>query len=173
MDEADLPQGGRLEGGALAARGLEDKKARVAKSYVKSRIQMQKSNFLKSCISEGLLPKGVKMKFNLAMNVNDEELVAEIENSLDLASSRLLDSLYIDSQRLERQLELEYEESVAQLRSVCLEEAVRRILLQIKQNKRTKIEKREETLKRKLIKLKNEKRAGRLPPGWSLSLIHI
>ena len=53
------------------------------------------------------------MKFNLAMDGNNVNLKCDIQKSLDINGSRLLDSLYIDSQRPERQTEIKYEQDVA------------------------------------------------------------
>ena len=57
----------------------ESIKYHVAKKYQKIRLQTYTTNFFKSCISEGFLPKGLNVNFNLAMDVNDQELVTKIE----------------------------------------------------------------------------------------------
>ena len=88
----------------------------AAKKYLKIRLQMQTTNFLKSCITEGFLPKGLNVAFSLAMDVNDQELVTQIEQILDFQGSRILDTLFIKSQSLERHMERQYEELLAHLR---------------------------------------------------------
>ena len=100
---------------------IERTKYFAAKMYLKNRIQMQTTNFLKSRISEGFLPKGLGVNFSLAMDVNDQELVTKIEQILDFQGSRILDALFIKSQSLEGHLEKQFEGLMAQLRSVCLE----------------------------------------------------
>ena len=66
---------------------------------------MEKNVFLKSCVSEGLLPKGLGGKFSLALDVNNEPFVVQIQNMADIHSSGLLDKIFIQSQMEERRLE--------------------------------------------------------------------
>ena len=54
----------------------------------------QNSKFLFSCISEGLIPKGLRIKLNLAKDVNNEEFCNEINDVVDEASSKILDIIY-------------------------------------------------------------------------------
>ena len=117
---------------------IEHTKYFVAKKYLKIRLQMQTTNFLKSCITEGFLPKGLNVAFSLAMDVNDPELVTQIEQILDFQGSRILDTLFIKSQSLERTLERQYEEVMANLRRDCLEEEVRRYKNELEVEKRKK-----------------------------------
>ena len=46
-------------------------KGGITSQYLKIQNQMSKSKFMKSCISEGLLPNGVRGNFSLAMDVNN------------------------------------------------------------------------------------------------------
>ena len=54
----------------------------------------QNSKFLLSCISEGLIPKGLRLKLSLAKDVNNEEFCNEINDVIDEANSKILDILY-------------------------------------------------------------------------------
>ena len=72
---------------------IEDWKTEVSNLYLKCRRQKLKSEFFRSCVSEGLIPNGVKGKFNLAMDVNNQDFVQSIEEEMDFHSSRILDLL--------------------------------------------------------------------------------
>ena len=54
----------------------------------------QNSKFLFSCISEGVIPKGLKLGFNLANYVNNRDLVENIQKIMNDSNSRILDALY-------------------------------------------------------------------------------
>ena len=54
----------------------------------------QNNRFLRSCISEGMIPKGLRVNFNLAKFVNDENLINNLQDIIDDANSRLLDLVY-------------------------------------------------------------------------------
>ena len=43
----------------------------------------QNNRFLRSCISEGMIPKGLRVNFNLAKFVNDENLVNNLQDRVD------------------------------------------------------------------------------------------
>ena len=111
------------------------------------------------------MPKGLNVAFSLAMDVNDPELVTQIEQILDFQGSRILDTLFIKSQSLERTLERQYEEVMANLRRDCLEEEVRRFLIQMKVDCESEIEAKKETTRRKLCDLRKQFLRGRLPQG--------
>lgn len=53
--------------------------------------EKQSVKFLTSCVSQGLIPKGLRKSFNLTLDVNDEEFVAKIQAECDQQSSRYLD----------------------------------------------------------------------------------
>ena len=112
------------------------------------------------------MPKGLGVKFSLAMDVNDQELVTKIEQILDFQGSRILDALFIKSQSLEGHLERQFEGLMAQLRSVCLETEVRSFLTQMKRDCASEIKAKAETSKKKLCDLRKKFEEGRLPPGW-------
>ena len=86
--------------------------AGILSMYLKIQFQMSKSKFLKSCISEGFLPNGVRGCFSLAMDVNNQGLIQSIEEEMDIHSSRLLDRIYIHSQELEIQLKTQRDEMI-------------------------------------------------------------
>ena len=50
----------------------------------------QNNKFLNSCISEGLIPKGLTINFQLAKYVNDEDLVNNIKDIIEEANSRVI-----------------------------------------------------------------------------------
>ena len=54
----------------------------------------QKLKFFESCLSEGLIPKGLRGTFNLALDVNDEEFVNKAQKIMDDKASRLMDLAY-------------------------------------------------------------------------------
>ena len=49
--------------------------------------------FLQSCMSEGLIPKGLQAKFQLAYKTKDEKLVQNLQMQCNWHSSRILDIL--------------------------------------------------------------------------------
>ena len=55
-------------------------------------------------MSEGLLPKGLQISFNLANFVNDQNLVREIQGVIDDSNSRLLDLIFEKSQEKEHEI---------------------------------------------------------------------
>ena len=62
-------------------------------------IEKENTIFLQSCISEGLIPLGLRKSFNLAIDVNDSDLVQMIKKECDENSSRLLDLIYRERER--------------------------------------------------------------------------
>ena len=54
----------------------------------------QNNRFLRSCISEGMIPNGLRVNFNLAKFVNDENLIKNLQDIIDDANSRLLDLVF-------------------------------------------------------------------------------
>ena len=142
--------------------------AGILSMYLKIQFQMSKSKFLKSCISEGFLPNGVRGCFSLAMDVNNQGLIQSIEEEMDIHSSRLLDRIYIHSQELEIQLKTQRDEMIRTiLVSGVLEDTIENFIKQMRYDCQHQVLDKERQLKKKLIKLRAEKRRGRLPPGWS------
>ena len=66
-------------------------------------LQIERLNlkFFKSCVSEGYIPNGMKSKFDLAMDVNNADLVEDIQNQMNIHGSKLLDIIVIQSQENE------------------------------------------------------------------------
>ena len=142
-------------------------KDELQKLYLKVCQQSSKTKFLKSCVSEGLIPDGVKCNFNLAMDVNNQQLVQSIEEEMDFHSSRLLDRMYTHSQGMEDEMldqQIKLEEG---LRRRVPEAEIRSFIRATKATLSPKILEKENQLKVKLNKLRAEKIRGRLPPGWS------
>ena len=54
----------------------------------------QNNHFLHSCISEGLIPKGLKVTFNLAAHINNQHFVGVLQEIMNHSNSRLLDLIY-------------------------------------------------------------------------------
>ena len=75
----------------MAIQEIEDQ---IHKSFQTLGKIQQNSKFLFSCISEGLIPSGLMINFNLARYVNDETFVTNIQDFMNDANSRLLDLVY-------------------------------------------------------------------------------
>ena len=146
---------------------IEDWKTEVSNLYLKCRRQKLKSEFFRSCVSEGLIPNGVKGKFNLAMDVNNQDFVQSIEEEMDFHSSRILDLLLIHSQVLEGQLEAQQNDFIQLGRALLDDVDIQQSVRNIKAEMENQVKETDRTLKAKLIKLRNEKITGRLPQGWS------
>ena len=112
------------------------------------------------------MPKGLNVNFNLAIDVNDQELVTKIERILDDQGSRILDTLYIKSQSLEIFLEEQHQKLIVRLRELYPEEEVRVFIRKVKDDCKERIKDKEETMKKKLCSLRERFKTGRLPPGW-------
>ena len=63
------------------------------KAFVKMMEEKETQRFFTSCISEGLMPKGLQDKFNLARNVNDKHFVQTLQNDLNSNSSKRLEKM--------------------------------------------------------------------------------
>ena len=66
----------------------------ISDKFTILRKEQEKGKFFRSCISEGLVCKGVRNKINVAYDVNDKDFVMEIKKLQDWNSSRVLDSFY-------------------------------------------------------------------------------
>ena len=66
----------------------------LCKVYLELGFVKQKVKFLNSCVSEGLIPKELISKFNLAMNVDDPEFVEQVQSLVNEKASRLLDGVH-------------------------------------------------------------------------------
>ena len=67
--------------------------------------QLQQTNkFFFTCMSEGLMPKGFQMNFNLANYVNDKELVTSMQALMEDSNSRLFDLIYVKNREKEEEI---------------------------------------------------------------------
>ena len=71
-----------------------DTRAKLLKKSKDLGIIQQNIRFLYSCMSEGLVPKGLQFNFTLAKFVNNQNLVSGVQRILDESNSRLLDLIY-------------------------------------------------------------------------------
>ena len=83
---------------------MQKMKEDLCGNYLDLGLIQQKLKFFESCVSEGLIPKGFRGSFNLAMDVNDEEFVNEAQNIMDERCSRLLDLAYQQTCKTENNL---------------------------------------------------------------------
>ena len=142
-------------------------KAGVASLYLKSSKLMSRTNFLKSCVSEGLVPDGIKGKLNIAIDVNNQQFIQSLEKEMDFHSSRVLDKVYIHSQEMEARLEIQQEEMMENLRRTVSENEIQGFIKHMKREHKNSVLQNKNRLKKKLINLRAEKSSGRLPPEWS------
>ena len=77
--------------------------------YDKLQYFKSKRFFFSNCQKLGCLPKGLQLKFNLALGVNEPALVTEIEVILEKASSKIMDCLDKYCDEKEEELEEEFE----------------------------------------------------------------
>ena len=71
---------------------IKDNKMDTFKENLQEMIEEKQTvNFLFSCISEGLIPVGLRKPFNLSKDVNNKEFVNIVQLECDKQSSRLLD----------------------------------------------------------------------------------
>ena len=90
--------------------------------------------FFTSCISEGLIPNGMKSSFNLAMDVNNKVLVDNIQNSLNYQASRILDTVKETSENNFIQLEEAFENLKEEVMISFGEQDGKRKLVEAKRN---------------------------------------
>ena len=64
---------------------------RVSRKFKELRKEQERNKFFRSCISEGLICKGLRCNVNMACDVNDEVFVGEMKKVQDSNSSRVLD----------------------------------------------------------------------------------
>ena len=64
--------------------------------------------FFNSCVSESLVPKGLRRSFNLARDVNENELIEELQEIVDTQSSKILNSMLKSSENKLRKSENDF-----------------------------------------------------------------
>ena len=115
------------------------------------------SKFFKSCVSEGFIPNGIKIKFNLAMNVNCEQLVRSIQNDLNYQASRILDKVRETSENSLEHFEESFEKRKFEALEKFGEKEGKNKIIDAKRKVSWKIAKKEKVIKKKLLVLKGEK----------------
>ena len=58
---------------------MQEIRQQLCKNYLDLGLLQQNLKFFECCVSEGLVPNGLRGTFNLAMNVNDEEFVGKAQ----------------------------------------------------------------------------------------------
>ena len=81
-----------------------------------------------------VLPTGLNLSLNLALGVNDPSLVCTIENILELASSRILETLLLFIETEEEVLDQEIEQLKEDAENQLGRRTFMRNLTQIKRN---------------------------------------
>ena len=113
--------------------------------------------FFNSCVSEGLIPKGIKSKFTLARDVNDEKIVKKIQDIVDDQGSKILDSFLMSAgENLKKFEEIFFEEKVRVIRDFGTRLGWA-LISQAKLAMGNKIWHKENTQKKKLMRLRKEK----------------
>ena len=90
---------------------------------------------------------------------------------MDRHSSRLLDSMFIKSQKSEKLIEEDYEKAFNDIKNLPGQgdnKDFKYFITNMKREAFNAIKAYEERLKTKLIRLRAGKQIGRLPPGWSM-----
>ena len=118
----------------------------------------QNSKFLLSCISEGLIPKGLRLKLNLAKDVNNEEFCNEINDVIDEANSKILDILYSKQIEIETKSFDDLEILKAQITSQCSDKDADDLFKQVSSSTKTKFLREGEKFGKKLQFLRDERR---------------
>ena len=122
-------------------------------NFKQLQIELQNEKFLFSCISEGLIPEGLRCKINLARDVNDVTFVNEVQESLNNGNSRLLDVMY--NQTVD--IVVKYSEKVASYESSLSSDRLARVRTRAKQLCDYKINEKQNTMRKKLNRLRAEK----------------
>ena len=136
---------------------LQEIKDKVSILYTNRQLQASSVQFFRSCISQGLIPLGIRVHFNLAMDVNTEDFVQQIKRSCDKSASRKLDLIYAQAQKKLEKLEAEYEAAEIDLANSLTESVLRRFIVSMKREASFDIERKIVALKRKLLFLRREK----------------
>ena len=89
------------------SRSMTDLMSDLGQNYFNFRKVQAKKTFLNKCMTNNVLPSGLKISLNLALGVNDSDLVCTIENILDLAFSRILETLVLFLEKEEEVLDNE------------------------------------------------------------------
>jgi hypothetical protein len=135
---------------------MQDIKQELSRKFKDLKLQKENEKFFKSCISEGLIPRGFQGNFNLAMDVNDENFVNETQKLLNEKASRLLDLVY--RQTCDNVTNLK--EHVEELQDAAVDafgqDAANRMFLVIKHECYSTIDQKSRKLSKKLKNLRLE-----------------
>ena len=124
-----------------------------SKNFKQLQVELQNEKFLFSCISEGLIPEGLRNRINIARDVNDVTFVDNVQASLNEGNSRLLDVVYQQSKDIVENLS----DKVASFEASLSGEGVAQKRLLAKQACDFQIREKERTMRGKLSKLRIEK----------------
>ena len=117
----------------------------------------QNSKFLLSCISEGLIPNGLRFKFNLAKDVNNEEFCKELNDVIDEANSKILDIVYTNQTQAENEAVEEVETLLDQASTNFGEEEAEAILKRVRTSGKATFLQEGKKFSKKLRDLRNER----------------
>ena len=81
----------------------------LSKAHLQFNLEKENLKFFKSCISQGLIPKGLRSSFNCARDVNDGQFIQEVQAILNNESSRKLDLILKQSLNKFQIIETKYE----------------------------------------------------------------
>ena len=130
---------------------------RLSGKYWNMQRERNDFKFFNSCVSEGLIPKGLRSKFTLARQVNDEERIKDIQDIVDVQGSKILNSFLKST---EENL-FKYEEEFFDEKIKVIREFGTRLgwtlISKAKFIVQNKIWNKETTQKRKLIVLRRDK----------------
>ena len=137
----------------MAVAGIEI----YCENFKKLHIELQNEKFLFSCISEGLLPEGLRYQLNLARDVNDVTFVNNVEGILNEGNSRLLDVVYQQTKDTVK----DFSDKVADFESNLVLGNIALVRRRAKQMCDSVIWEKQKTLMGKLVRLRVEKNRTR------------
>ena len=132
----------------------------IGQTFVAYQRSKLRKNFFTECKNSNILPKGILLDFNLALGVNDHNLVDRIQMILDQASSNILETLQAYT---EEEIEA-FDDKLECLKKDAAEEMGQREFareyVRLKRDKWIDIDHLKQNLKQKLKTLKQERTFG-------------
>ena len=116
--------------------------------------------FLFSCMSEGVIPKGLRINFQLAKFVNDENFVSSLQNLLEDSNSRILEMLYEKISSKEEEIISRVEALRDEAINVIGEQEGQLLFNQMRTGNGLVVQKENKKFATKLTKLKNQKQSA-------------
>ena len=110
-----------------------------------------KLRFFELCQKSGIIPSGLSLCFNLALGVNDSDLITKIEKILDIASSDIMDTLIHYCAGREVEVEEDFNKKREQVDDNRLVSIMKREVNFRKQADLQKMEQKLQNLKGKII----------------------